>query len=340
MQVGILGPLEVRVAGGDPVPLGGVRQRALLAILALDANVVVSTDRLIDLLWGESPPATAGHTVQVFVSRLRRALGLAGDRLVTRAPGYLLQVGADELDAERCEHQYAMAQSELGVGNADRAASLLRDALSLWRGSALAEFTYEPFAQAAIARFEERRVDCREVLIEAELALGRHAEVISELEALIHEHPFRERPRAQLMLALYRSGRQADALDAFQHARRTLVDELAVEPSPLLRDLEQAILRQDPSLAAPSPPTPADRAPSSDVTTRTHDRGAGSESRAEPVDAGLATTVRKTATVLIARLATQVGADPEVERRLIAARRAEIDQIASHHGNVATRARH
>ena len=334
MQVGILGPLEVRVAGGDPVPLGGVRQRALLAILALDANVVVSTDRLIDLLWGESPPATAGHTVQVFVSRLRRALGLAGDRLVTRAPGYLLQVGADELDAERCEHQYAMAQSELGVGNAARAESLLREALSLWRGSALAEFTYEPFAQAAIARFEERRVDCREVLIEAELALGRHAEVIVELEALIHEHPFRERPRAQLMLALYRSGRQADALDAFQHARRTLVDELAVEPSPLLRDLEQAILRQDPSLAAPSPPTPADRAPSSDVTTRTHDRGAGSESRAEPVDAGLATTVRKTATVLIARLATQVGADPEVERRLIAARRAEIDQIASHHGGV------
>jgi DNA-binding SARP family transcriptional activator/tetratricopeptide (TPR) repeat protein len=334
MLVGILGPLEVRVAGGDPVPLGGVRQRALLAILALDANVVVSTDRLIDLLWGESPPATASHTVQVFVSRLRRALGLAGDRLVTRAPGYLLQVGADELDAERCEHQYATAQSELGAGNAARAASLLRDALSLWRGSVLAEFTYEPFAQAAIARFEERRVDCCEVLIEAKLALGRHTEVIPELEALIHEHPLRERPRAQLMLALYRSGRQADALDEFQHARRTLVDELAIEPSPLLRDLEQAILRQDPSLAAPSRPTPSDRAPSSDVTTRTHDHGAGTESRAEPVDAGLATTVRKTATVLVAHLAARAGADPEVERRLIAAGRAEIDQIASHHGGV------
>lgn len=334
-EVGILGPLEVRVAGGDPVPLGGVRQRALLAILALDANVVVSTDRLIDLLWAESPPATATHTVQVFVSRLRRALGPAGDRLVTRAPGYLLQVGADELDSERSEHHCATAQSELGAGNPARAASLLRDALSLWRGPALAEFTYEPFAQAAIARFEERRVSCREALIEAELALGGHADVISELEALIHEHPFRERPRAQLMLALYRCGRQADALDAFQQARRTLVDELAVEPSPLLRDLEQAILRQDPSLAPPlSPPTPADRAPSNDVTTAAVADGTNPESRAAPVDAGLATTVRKTATVLVARLATADRTDPEIEKRLIAIARVEIERITSHHGGI------
>lgn len=335
LLVGVLGPFEVRVAGGDPLVLGGLRQRALLAILALDANVVVSTDRLIDLLWTESPPSTATHTVQVFVSRLRRALGSAGGRLVTRAPGYLLQVGADELDSERCEQRYAMAQSELAAGNPDRAASLLRDSLSLWRGAALAEFTYEPFAQAAIARFEERRVSCHEALIEAELALGRHAEVISELEAVIHEHPFRERPRAQLMLALYRCGRQADALDAFQEARRTLVEELAVEPSPLLRDLEQAILRQDPSLAAPlSRPTRAERRPTSDVATPALADGTDHETRAPAIDADLASTVRKTATVLIARISTEHETDPEIERRLIAAARVGIDRIASHHGGV------
>ena len=335
LRVGVLGPFEVRVAGGDPVPLGGVRQRALLAILALDANAVVSTDRLIDLLWAESPPSSATHTVQVFVSRLRRALGAAGDRLVTRTPGYVLEVGADELDSERCEHDYTAACSQLAAGNAAQAASLLRDALSLWRGPALAEFTYEPFAQGAIARFEERRVSCREALIEAELAIGRHAEVVSDLEALVHEHPFRERPRAQLMLALYRCGRQADALEAFHQARRTLVDELGVEPGPSLRELERAILRQDPSLAAPfSPPTPAARPSSSNLRTAPLGNAPEGDGAGAPVDTAFATTVRKTATVLVARLAAKDAADPETERRLIAAARAEIEQIASHHGGV------
>lgn len=335
MLVGILGPFEVRLAGGDPIALGGVRQQALLAILALDANVVVSTDRLIDLLWAESPPSTATHTIHVFVSRLRRALRSAGDRLVTRPPGYLFQVGADELDSERCDHLYALACSKLAGGDAAQAASLLRDALALWRGPALAEFTYEPFAQAAIARFEEQRVACRESFIEAELALGRHVEVIADLEALIHEHPFRERPRAQLMLALYRCGRQADALDAFQQTRRTLLDELAVEPSPLLRELEQAILRQDPSLTAPSSAAPAaGHPPTGAVMRATPTDRRDREDRPAPLEAGFPTTVRKTATVLVVRLAAKGNPDPEMERRLIAAARDEIERIASHHGGV------
>ena len=252
MEFVILGPLEVCV-DGKAVASGGVRQRALLAILALHANEVVSTDRLIDQLWGEDPPATAVHTVQVFVSRLRRALGSAGNRLVTRPPGYVLEVGADDIDAVRCERLYTSARTALATGEPARAEALLRDAQALWRGSPLAEYTYEPFAQATIARLEELRLSCSEELIEAELALGRHEEVVSELEALVREQPLRERPRGQLMLALYRCGRQAEALEAFQKARRMLIDELAVEPSDPLRELEQAILRQEASLQLPTP---------------------------------------------------------------------------------------
>ena len=254
MALGILGPLEVRLEGGEPLALGGHRQRALLAILILHANEVVSTDRLIDQLWGEHPPATAVHTVRVFVSRLRRALDSAGSRLVTRPPGYVIEVGVDEVDADRSERLFASARTALADGRPREAEALLRETEKLWRGPPLADFTYEPFAQATIARLEEVRIAAREELIEAELALARHADAVAELEALVREHPFRERPRGQLMLALYRSGRQADALDAFQQARRTLVEELAVEPGEALRELEQAILRQDPSLAAPSQP--------------------------------------------------------------------------------------
>jgi DNA-binding SARP family transcriptional activator len=242
-----MGPLEARV-DGESVSLGGLRQRALLAILALHRGEVVSTDRLADQLWGERPPATALHTVQVFVSRLRAALGPASERLVTRPPGYLIEVDLDGVDADRCEHLYSSARTALAVGKPADAAALLRQATGLWRGAPLAEFTYEPFAQATIARLEELRVSCQEELIEAELALGRHEQVVPQLEALVREHPFRERPRAQLMLALYRSGRQAEALEAFQLARRTLIDELAVEPSDALRELERAILEQDEAL--------------------------------------------------------------------------------------------
>ena len=267
MEFAILGPFEVRI-DGKTAASGGVRQRALLAILVLHPNEVISTDRLTDQLWGEHPPATAVHTVQVFVSRLRQMLGSAANRLITRPPGYLLEIDADEIDAERCERLYASARTALATGDPARAEALLLAAQALWRGSPLAEYTYEPFAQAAIARLEELRLSCREELIEAELALGRHEQVVSQLEALVRQEPLRERPRGQLMLALYRCARQAEALEAFQQARRMLIDELAVEPSDALRELEQAILRQEASLQLPSPSSLSAGAPL-DLSTRT-----------------------------------------------------------------------
>ncbi len=312
----ILGPLEIRIDSGEPLTLGGLRQRALLTILALHPNEVVSIDRLVDELWGENPPATAVHTVQVFVSRLRNRLGAAGERLVTRPPGYVLSFGADEIDAGRCEELYERARAALSGGRAAEAAALLRDAQALWRGPPLSEFTYEPFAQATIARLEELRLSCREELIDAELALGRHADVIPELEALVREQPFRERPRGQLMLALYRCGRQAEALEAFQQTRRMLVDELAVEPSGTLRELEQAILSQDASLEAPRPEPVAEPGPAP------HDRASGEE----------LPTVRKTATVLVAKLAASAHADPEVARRVFAGARRSGEEIVDRHG--------
>lgn len=253
LALGILGPFELRLDGAEPLRLGGARQRALLAILALNANKVVATERIIDELWGENSPSAAAHTVQVFVSRLRHAMGSASDRLTTQPPGYRLQLAALEVDAARCERLYSEARAANATGRPAAAATMLRESLDLWRGPPLADFTYEAFAQGAIARLEELHVSCREELVDAELALGHQASVVHDLEALIAEHPLRERPRGQLMLALYRCGRQAEALDAYQRARHMLVEKLAIEPSAALRELEQAILRQDPALSAPAP---------------------------------------------------------------------------------------
>jgi DNA-binding SARP family transcriptional activator/tetratricopeptide (TPR) repeat protein len=329
MELGVLGPFEVRIDHSEAVALGGRRQRALLVILALHANEVVSTDRLIDQLWGESPPATGLHTIQVFVSRLRGALGSAGNRLITRPPGYLLDVRVDELDADRCDRRYASARAALAAGEPERAKGLLVEAEGLWRGPPLAEFTYEPFAQPEIARLEELRVSCREELIEAELALGRHAEVVSDLEGLVREHPFRERPRGQLMLALHRSGRQAEALAVFQQTRRLLVDELAVEPSGPLRRLEQAILRQDPALDGPLPAAAApEAAPAADEPAP-----ATPEAKPPPARAR-ETVLRKTATVLVARLVAPPDTDPEIARTQFAVARSEIRRIVGYHGGV------
>lgn len=247
----MLGPFEVRIDCGAAVPLGGLRQRALLAVLALRANEVVSTDKLIDELWGEHAPTRAVHTVQVFISRLRGALGTASVCLRTWPSGYALELDPANIDATRCERLYEQARSALAAAKPEAALTYLREAQALWRGPPLSEFTYELFAQAPIARLEELRVSCREELIEAQLEMGRHAEVISDLEAFVREQPFRERPRAQLMLALYRCGRQVEALDELQRMRRMLVDELGVEPGTALRELEQAILRHDESLQAP-----------------------------------------------------------------------------------------
>ena len=312
----ILGPLEVRGQGGQPLALGGTRQRAVLALLILHANEVVSVDRLVDQMWTEAPPATAVHTIQVFVSRLRRALGGASDRLVTRPSGYALEVGVDELDADRCEHLYDQARAALAAGDPERAAALLRDAEVMWRGPPLTDFAYEPFVQGAIARLEELRHSCHEERIDAELALGRHANLVSELEALVRAQPLRERPRGQLMLALYRCGRQADALEVFQDVRRRLVDELAVEPSEALRDLEGAILRQDPSLEAPARSSEAAPLPA-----EAPDSPSGHEPK------------RRIVTVLVATFAEHApGSDPEITQQLITDGRDRAGRIVKAHG--------
>jgi DNA-binding SARP family transcriptional activator len=203
MKFRLLGPLEV--AEQDRLlALGGRKQRSLLAVLLLQANEVVSTERLIDEVWGESPPSTVGKSVQVYVSRLRKQLG--GDRLITRAPGYLLRVDPSELDVACFERLLAEARRL----DPEPAAERLRKALDLWRGPALADLSYEPFAQSSIARLGELRLVALEQRIEAELAIGRHAELAGELDALVAQHPLRERLRGHLMLALYRSGRQAE----------------------------------------------------------------------------------------------------------------------------------
>ena len=250
MDFRILGPLEVLDEGRE-VALGGSKQRALLAVLVLHANETLSTDRLIEELWGEHPPATAAKTVQVHVSRLRKALASGGDLIVTREHGYRLELDPDRLDAHRFERLLAQARDELAADRPRPAAAALDEGLALWRGEPLADLAYEPFAQREVARLADLRVAALELRIDARLALGGHTEVIGELDALIAEHPFRERLRAQLMLALYRADRQADALQAYQDARRKLVEELGIEPGERLRELERAILAQDPALALP-----------------------------------------------------------------------------------------
>ena len=252
MEFRVLGPLEVRDQG-RVLDLGGPKPRALLAILHVRAGEVVSADRLIDELWGEAPPRSAQHLLHVYISSLRKALEPLPENgpnpvLVTRAPGYLIEVGLDEPDSRRFERLLADGRRLLAIGDPEGSASVLREALELWRGGALADFTYEPFAQAEIARLEELRMVAVEERIEADLALGHHPDLLGELEALIAENPLRDRPRAQLMLALYRSGRQAEALEVYREARRVLVGELGIEPSAELQRLEQAILRQDAEL--------------------------------------------------------------------------------------------
>jgi DNA-binding SARP family transcriptional activator len=248
MQVRILGPLEVwdddRV-----VQLGAGRQRALLALLALHARESVTTDRLIEELWGSSAPPTAPKALQNLVSQLRRSLGAAA--IETVPPGYRLRLEDDDLDARRFERLAAEGRHGLEDDPA-RAAQLLREALELWRGRALADFEYDDFAQGEIARLDELRLGALEDRIDADLASGRAAELVPELEPLVSAHPLRERLRGQLMLALYRSGRQAEALEEFRDARTALREELGLEPGVVLRELEQAILKQDPALGPPS----------------------------------------------------------------------------------------
>jgi DNA-binding SARP family transcriptional activator/tetratricopeptide (TPR) repeat protein len=295
----ILGPLEVR-DGERILPLGGNRRRAVLGLLLLDANRVVSVDRLVDGVWGDSPPASAHASLQNHLFRLRQELG---DRLVTRPPGYLIRVGPDELDLDRFRGLVDEAQGAEPAVAAER----LRDALALWRGPPLADLAGEPAGRAA-AHLEELRLAALENRIDADLALGRHAMLVPELEELVGREPYRERLRRQLVLALYRSSRQADALQAYAGARRTFVDELGTEPGRELRELQRAVLNRDPELDAPpqvSPPT---------------------------APAALA-EARKTVTVLVADVAPEDGPeDPEARRAALLERTRAAERELERHG--------
>ncbi|MGH2943582.1 MAG: BTAD domain-containing putative transcriptional regulator, partial [Solirubrobacteraceae bacterium] len=225
----------------------GTKPRAVLAVLLLHANESVSAERLALALWGEDVGGSATKTVRVHVSRLRKALG-DGDVITTTAAGYCLRVGPDELDADQFERLVEEGRRALAGGQAEYAAGILRDALAMWRGPALGELAFEPFAHAEVARLEEQRLAALEARIEADLAAGRHTELVAELQQLVGAHPTRERLAGHLMLALYRCGRQADALEVYRDARRVLITEIGVEPGPQLRGLQAAILRQDATL--------------------------------------------------------------------------------------------
>jgi DNA-binding SARP family transcriptional activator/energy-coupling factor transporter ATP-binding protein EcfA2 len=256
MRFRVLGPLEVEADDG-PVLLGGPKERLLLALLLTRPNQVASVEALIRGLWGEQPPPTAAKTLQSHIKRLRHALepdrtrGAAGQVLVTREPGYLLRVAPGALDAARFEELTTQAHRALDSGAADTAASLLRQALGLWRGQAFEEFLDRDLTVAEADRLAELRLAALEDRLETDLRLGRHRALVAELEGLVREHPLRERLWAQLLLALYRAGRQADALLAYQRARSVLVEELGIDPGPELRRLQAAILAQDPGLDLP-----------------------------------------------------------------------------------------
>ena len=253
MEFRILGPLEVR-DGDSPVALGGRKQRALLARLLLPTGRTVAVERLVDDLWGESVPDSAVKMVHIYVSQLRKLL--PDGMLVTRPPGYVLEVDAEAVDVVRFARLREEGRAALASGDAARAAAVLREALALWRGAALGEFT-EPFAAVEGAHLEELHLACREDRIDADMALGRHGDLVGELEMLVRSVPLRERLRRQLMLALYRSGRHAEALDAYRRFRATLDAELGIEPSPALRDLERQILQHDAGLDLRSRPIAA-----------------------------------------------------------------------------------
>jgi DNA-binding SARP family transcriptional activator len=300
LDIRILGPLEVLVQG-RALPVRGRRQLALLALLVLRAGEVIGSDRLIDDLWGAEPPESGATALQVRVSQLRKTLEQADshDLIATRAPGYVLQVEPEQIDARRFERMLAEGRALLLEGEPARASALLQEALALWRGPALADLAYENSVQAEIARLEDLRLAALEERLSADLACGRHDRLTSELESLVRAHPLRERLRGQLMLALYRSGRQTDALAAYRDGREALVEELGIEPGPGLRRLEQAILTQDPTLAPPRPV----------------------EERAEPSAPRRPPDERKVVTVLFADLvgSTELttAADPERARALL-----------------------
>src|SRR5580704_5496568 len=247
MQFRILGSVEVE-DDGLRIDLGGLRERALLACLLLSANRVVSAGRLAEDLWSGSPPPHSTATLRVYIARLRRVLGPQAGLLVTQAPGYRLNVEDDQLDALRFEVLVRAAEADMAAGRPDAAASALRESLGLWHGPALSDVSDLPFAQADADRLEEARLTALEKRVDADLACGRHASLVAELDNLAASHPLRERFTGQRILALYRCGRQAEALSAYTELRDRLAEELGIDPSPDLRRLQERILRQDPGL--------------------------------------------------------------------------------------------
>jgi DNA-binding NarL/FixJ family response regulator/DNA-binding SARP family transcriptional activator len=244
----ILGPLEV-LEDGSPLPLGRLKERTVLAVLLLHANEFVSRERLIDELWGIAPPATARKAVNVYISKLRKTLGGSGhDRITTADGGYRLLVDPGLLDVDRMRNLVATAREHMANGRSDAASGLLQEALAVWRGPTLAGLTLESSARDEVAQLDELRLTALMDRIDCDLALGRQEDVLGELHVLVGEHPLLERLRAQLILALYRADRQAEALDAYQQAREVLVEELGIEPSPALQRLQKGILTQDPAL--------------------------------------------------------------------------------------------
>ena len=251
MEFRILGPLEV-VEDGEPVALGTLKERLVLGVLLLHANEFVSRERLIDDLWGEAPPPTARQAVNVYLSKLRKALGRAGaDPIATASGGYRLHVDPERLDASRMQVLVVSARESVSKGELEHAAERFREALALWRGPTLAGLQLESRGRDEVAQLDELRLAALMDWIDCELALGRHEQALGELNLLVREHPLRERLRAQQMLALYRADRQAEALEAYAEARQTLVNDLGIEPSEALQRLQQAILLHDPSLETP-----------------------------------------------------------------------------------------
>jgi DNA-binding SARP family transcriptional activator/class 3 adenylate cyclase len=319
MEFRILGPLEVVDDEGRTVSLGGARQRALLAALILRANQVVPSDQLLHDVWGEEAPASGVRLVQVYVSQLRKALG--NSVIVTRPTGYVLVAARDAVDREHFERLVGQAKN----ADSEAAAAALREALALWRGPPLADFTYDAFAQVDIARLHELKLSALEAKIEADLELGRHAETVGELEALVAENPLREQLRAHLMVALYRSGRQQEALAVYQEVGRALRDELGLEPGRSLRELHQAILNQDASLDPPRLHEPL-----------VHEPTGAPEDISSAGSAAPHREVRKTITAVVVSLGISsmrdARLDPEALRRVTARAFAAVEAAVDRHG--------
>jgi DNA-binding SARP family transcriptional activator len=317
MELKILGPLEV-VDGDRPVPLGGPKPRALLALLIIRRGEVVTVDQIVEALWPDGPPKSAEHSIQVYVSELRKALG-DGVEIVTQPNGYALRLHDGSLDADRAEALATRGRAAASSGDPGRAAALLRESLAIWRGSPLAGLAYEDFARREIDRLEESQLSIVEDRIEADLAVGHAADLVAELRSLVDAHPYRERLRAALMLALYRSGRQTEAIEEFHRARLLVADELGIDPGPALVELNAAILAQDPGLEP--------RTGRPEPTPDTVDGERGTRLSAGPA--------RKIVSILFAELSVSAaaGIDPEasaaVGSRAAEAARAILDAHGS-----------